>query len=138
MAPASGDTSPQPSELTHWPVQMHLINPAASHFQGADLLVAADCVAFSHGDFHRTFLRGKKLAIACPKLDQNLEVYLRKLVQLIDEARVNTITTTIMEVPCCGGLLRLINQARSMASHNVPLKVIVVSSRGQILREEWT
>ncbi len=138
MAPASGDTSPQPSELTHWPVQMHLINPAASHFQGADLLVAADCVAFSHGDFHRTFLRGKKLAIACPKLDQNLDVYLRKLVQLIDEARVNTITTTIMEVPCCGGLLRLINQARSMASRNVPLKVIVVSSRGQILREEWT
>lgn len=125
------------SELTHWPVQLHLINPAASHFQGADLLVAADCVAFSYGDFHRTFLKGKKVVIACPKLDQGLDLYLQKLVRLIDDARVNTIITAIMEVPCCGGLLRLINQAQALANRKVPVKVIVVSSHGEILREEW-
>lgn len=138
MAPAeAGETTPRASELTHWPVQFHLINPAASHFQGADLLVAADCVAFSHGDFHRTFLKGKKLVIACPKLDQSADTYVQKLVRLIDEARINTITTTIMEVPCCGGLLRIINQARALARRNVPVKAIVVSSTGEVLREEW-
>lgn len=135
--PTADERSLLSSELTHWPVQLHLINPAASHFQGADLLVAADCVAFSHGDFHRTFLKGKKLVIACPKLDKGLDIYLQKLVRLIDEARVNTITTTIMEVPCCGGLLRLIHQAQALANRKVPVKVIVVSSRGEILREEW-
>lgn len=129
--------APMASELTQWPVQMHLINPAASYFNGADLLVAADCVAFSHGDFHRTFLTGKKLVIACPKLDQGKEIYMQKFVRLIDEARVNTITVVIMEVPCCGGLIQMIQQAVAMASRKVPVKAVVVSIKGEVLEEGW-
>ncbi len=95
------------SELTHWPVQLHLINPIASHFKNADLLLAADCVAFSLGNFHQNYLKGRVLAIACPKLDQGKEIYVEKLRKLIDESKVNTITVMKMEVPCCGGILQM-------------------------------
>jgi NAD-dependent dihydropyrimidine dehydrogenase PreA subunit len=137
MISTTGKTAPMPSELTHWPVQMHLINPAAAYFQDADLLVAADCVAFAHGDFHRTFLNGKKLVIACPKLDQSKETYIQKLIRLVDEAKVNTITVAIMEVPCCGGLVQMVRQAAALSHRRVPVKVIVVSIRGEIIQDEW-
>jgi ferredoxin len=125
------------SELTHWPVQMHLINPAASYFQGADLLVAADCAGFAYGNFHNDFIKGRKMVIACPKLDQGKEIYIQKLTRLIDESRVNTITAVIMEVPCCGGLSQLIKIATQAASRKVPVKEVVISTRGEILSEEW-
>lgn len=131
------DTENIPSALTQWPVQMHLINPMASYFQSADLLVAADCVAFSLGNFHSKFLQGKKLAIACPKLDTNKEVYLEKLIRLIDDAKVNTITVMIMEVPCCGGLLQLAVNATQRSNRKVPVKAITVGIQGDILAEEW-
>lgn len=134
MAPAN---EPAPSALTHWPVQLHLINPAASYFQEADLLIAADCAAFAHGDFHQKFIRGKKMVIACPKLDQGKEVYIQKFVRLIDEARINTIQIVMMEVPCCGGLLSLVKTAMSFATRNVPVKVTVISIRGEVLSDEW-
>jgi NAD-dependent dihydropyrimidine dehydrogenase PreA subunit len=126
-----------PSALTQWPVQMHLINPAASYFQGADLLIAADCVAFSLGNFHSKFLQGKKLAIACPKLDSNKEVYQQKITSLIDNVRVNTITVMIMEVPCCGGLLQLAINASNQANRKVPVKAITIGIQGDILAEDW-
>ncbi len=126
-----------PSALTQWPVQMHLINPAAQYFNGADLLVAADCAAFSYGNFHNDFIKNKKLVIACPKLDQGKDIYVQKLVRLIDEAKVNTITTVIMEVPCCGGLSQMVQMATQMASRRVPVKEVVVSIRGEVLTEEW-
>ena len=94
----------QPSELRQWPVQMHLVNPNAPYFRSADLLLAADCVAFSMGSFHSKHLKGKSLAIACPKLDQGTDSYVEKLTAMIDIAKVNTITVMMMEVPCCGGL----------------------------------
>jgi len=125
------------SELTQWPVQMHLINPAASYFNGADLLVAADCAAFSHGNFHNQFIKGKKLVIACPKLDQGKEIYVQKLVKLIDESRVNTITVVIMEVPCCGGLSQMVQMAAQTASRRVPIKEVVIGIKGDVLSEEW-
>jgi NAD-dependent dihydropyrimidine dehydrogenase PreA subunit len=125
------------SELSQWPVQLHLINPAASYFQNADLLVAADCAAFAHGDFHRTFIRGKKLVIACPKLDQNKETYIQKFIRLIDEARVNTIAVVMMEVPCCGGLVQMVEYAAQQASRRVPVKAVTISVRGEVLSEEW-
>lgn len=125
------------SALTHWPVQLHLINPAASYFHGADLLIAADCVAFAHGDFHRKYISGKKVVIACPKLDQNKEIYIRKFISLIDDARVNTITVAIMEVPCCGGLTGMVQAAISGSERRVPLKLVVFSIRGEVLSEEW-
>jgi hypothetical protein len=116
---------------------LHLINPNASYFQGTDLLVSADCVAYSTGGFHNRFLKGKSLVIACPKLDRNTEIYVDKLSTLIDIARVNTITVMIMEVPCCGGLLQLVNAASSRANRKVPVKQMIVGISGEILKEEW-
>ncbi len=125
------------SELTQWPVQMHLINPAASYFNGADLLVAADCAGFAYGNFHNDFIKGRKMVIACPKLDQGKDIYIQKLTRLIDEARVNTITVVVMEVPCCGGLSQIVQMATQSASRKVPVKKVVVGIKGEILTEEW-
>jgi NAD-dependent dihydropyrimidine dehydrogenase PreA subunit len=125
------------SQLTHWPIQMHLLNPLAPHFKGSDVLLAADCCAFSFGDFHGKFLKDKKLAIACPKLDSNKEVYIEKLTQMIDDAKINTLTIMIMEVPCCGGLLQIAKLASEAAKRKVPLKLVVVGVEGEILQEDW-
>ncbi len=125
------------SALTHWPVQLHLINPAAEYFKNADLLVAADCTAFTHGDFHRLFLKNKKLVIACPKLDHSMEVYQEKLIRLINESKLNTITVLRMEVPCCGGLVSLVSEAVSRSGRFVPVKEVVLSVEGKVLQEEW-
>lgn len=125
------------SELRQWPVQMHLINPAANYFQNSDVVIAADCVAFAMGNFHQKFLKGKTLAIACPKLDDGQETYINKITRLINEANVNTITVLIMQVPCCGGLLQIAKIASSQASRKVPLKLLVVSIEGEVLKEEW-
>jgi len=127
----------QPSELRQFPVQLHLINPQAPYFQGANLLLAADCTAFAAGDFHSRFLKGKKLAIACPKLDSNMDNYKEKLVSMIDDAQIETLTVLIMEVPCCGGLLGVAKAARDRASRNIPIKVIVLSVQGEVKSEEW-
>lgn len=127
----------RPSQLTHWPVQLHLISPMAPHYQKADVLLAADCTAFSAGEFHRDFLKNKALIIACPKLDDGQEVYLEKIQALIDNAQINTLTVLIMEVPCCSGLLRLAQQALAQATRKIPLKCIVLSLQGDVLREDW-
>ena len=127
----------QPSELRQWPVQMHLINPGATYFRGCDLLLAADCVAFSMGGFHSNHLKGKSLAIACPKLDHGLDTYIEKLTSLIDISKINTITVMMMEVPCCGGLLQMVKTALSNASRKVPVKKLIVGINGEILQEEW-
>jgi NAD-dependent dihydropyrimidine dehydrogenase PreA subunit len=125
------------SELTHWPVQLHLVNPSAGHFAGADLLIAADCVPFSIPDFHIRFLKGKKLVIACPKLDSNKEVYVEKLKILIEETKINSIIVVIMEVPCCSGLLKLAETAVKSSSRKVPIKYSVVGIKGDVIAEEW-
>ncbi len=123
------------SQLAQWPIQLHLISPLNPAFEGADLLLAADCVAFDMADFNQNHLPGKRLVIACPKLDQGQEIYLDKMVALLDQAKVKTIEVMIMEVPCCGGLLRLAQQAVARASHKVPIKSIVVGLDGEIRRE---
>ncbi len=125
------------SQLGQWPVQMHLISPQNPVFHQADLLLAADCVAFALPDFNQKYLPGRKLAIACPKLDSNQEIYLAKLTALIDEAEVNTITVMIMEVPCCGGLLRTAQLAAQRARRKVPIKAIVVGVDGAVRQEGW-
>jgi NAD-dependent dihydropyrimidine dehydrogenase PreA subunit len=137
-APANNNNSyDQPSELRQWPVQMHLINPNAPYFRESDLLLAADCVAFSMGNFHSKYLKGKSLGIACPKLDHGSDVYIEKFTALIDIAKVNTITVMMMEVPCCGSLLQMVKAAMAKASRKVPLKMMVVGINGNILKEEW-
>jgi ferredoxin len=125
------------SELRQWPVQLHLLNPQANYFRNADVVLAADCVAFSMGDFHSKFLKGRSLAIACPKLDSNLESYIAKLTSMINDAQINTLTILRMEVPCCGGLKKLAQMAAQNAARNVPLKEIVVGIQGDILDENW-
>jgi len=130
-------TGPAPSELRQWPVQLHLVNPMASYFHGADVVLAADCVAFAMGDFHDRLLKNKSLAIACPKLDTNKEVYLDKLSTMISDAKINTLTVPIMEVPCCGGLIQMAKMAVQQSGRNIPIKKIVVGIKGDVLHEEW-
>jgi ferredoxin len=131
------DGQSQPSQLTHWPIQLHLLNPTAPHYQGADVLLAADCAPFAVADFHKDFLRGKSLAIACPKLDENQEVYVQKLTAMVDAARINTLTVIIMQVPCCQGLLRLAQAAVAQAQRKVPVRCVVASLQGEILQDAW-
>jgi NAD-dependent dihydropyrimidine dehydrogenase PreA subunit len=133
----SNNTTEQPSELRQWPVQMHLVNPQAPYFQNADVLMAADCVAFSMGNFHSKYLKGKGLAIACPKLDSNKDIYVDKLTAMIDLAKINTLTVMIMEVPCCSGLLQIAKMATENAKRKVPVKAMVVGLDGEIRSEEW-
>lgn len=131
---ASGDA---PSQLRQWPVQLHLLSPMAPYFRQADVVLAADCVSFAMGNFHDKYLKGRGLAIACPKLDSNQEVYVDKLAAMIDQAKINTLTVVIMQVPCCGGLLRTAQSAMARASRKIPLKLAVISVEGEVLSEEW-
>ena len=134
-AEAQGGT--RPSQLRQWPVQLHLVSPAAPYFQNADVLLTADCVAYTLGDFHKDHLDGHSLAVACPKLDAGQDSYREKLTALIDDAKINTLTVMIMEVPCCTGLLRLAQSAAAAASRKIPIKSKIVSVRGEVLSEEW-
>jgi ferredoxin len=136
-ATAATEAAPASSELRQWPVQLHLVNPMASYFQGADVVLAADCVAFAMGDFHNRLLKNKSLAIACPKLDSNKEIYIDKLASMISDAKINTLTVPIMEVPCCGGLIQMAKMAVQQSGRTVPVKKIVVGIKGDILNEEW-
>ncbi len=143
-APAAGHmfspvvpAAPQASELRQFPVQLHLLNPGAPFLQGANLLLAADCTAFACGDFHNRLLKGKALAIACPKLDNDTTSYVDRLAAMIDQSGIDTLTVAVMEVPCCGGLVRIAQTAREKASRKVPMKVVTLSVRGGVIGEEW-
>lgn len=130
-------TADAPSELRQWPVQLHLLNPQAGYFKNADVVLAADCVAFSMGNFHNRFLKGKTLAIACPKLDSNKEAYIEKLIDMIAKSNINTLSVIMMEVPCCGGLLQMAQMARQKSGKNIPLKKAIIWVQGEVLSEEW-
>jgi len=126
-----------PSALSHWPIQMHLVSPMAPHFSNTDLILAADCVAYAIGSFHQKFLPRKTLTIACPKLDEQQQIYLEKLKTLIEVAKINTLTVMIMQVPCCRGLLMLAKEALNQSSRKIPLKLMVVGVQGEILQDQW-
>ena len=134
-ATAASSVEGPPSQLRHWPVQLHLVPPSAPFFRGADVLLAADCVAFATGDFHQRFLAGRSLAIACPKLDSRQEVYLEKLVAMIDEAGIRSLQVVVMEVPCCRGLVGLAEEAARRARRQVPVECVVVTTGGRVLSE---
>jgi len=123
-------------ELNNWPIQLHLINPMAAAFAGAEILLAADCVGYANNNFHAEFLKDKSLLIACPKLDSGKEIYLKKLVALIDEASIKRLTVVVMEVPCCNGLFQLAKQAIYNAERKIRLNLIIVSIKGEILLNE--
>jgi Fe-S-cluster-containing hydrogenase component 2 len=124
------------STLTHWPIQMHLISPHAPQYKNSNLLLAADCVSFSMANFHQKYLNDKTLAIACPKLDQEQQVYLDKLVALIDDAGIQSILVMVMQVPCCSGLVNLAQTALQQSKRSVPVTITVVGIRGEILQEQ--
>ena len=113
----------------NWPVQLHLINPQSGVFNNAGLLLVADCVAYANPKLYSELLVGKKLAIACPKLDVNKESYVNKLIQMIDDSKINSLTVAIMEVPCCGGLIRLVEMAMEKSQRKIPMNKIVVKIR---------
>jgi NAD-dependent dihydropyrimidine dehydrogenase PreA subunit len=124
------------SELRQWPVQMHLINPAAPYFREADVVLAADCVAFSVGNFHQKYLQGHSLAIACPKLDSGKEIYVEKLKAMIDDSMIKSLQVLVMEVPCCSGLVHIARLAREAAGRKVPIRKTVISIKGEVINEE--
>ncbi len=125
------------SQLKQWPIQMHLISPEAPYYQNADVLLVADCVAYALGGFHPEYLKGKSIGIACPKLDEGQDVYSEKIKAWLEDAKINTLTVVIMEVPCCMGLSAIAERAMEGASRKVPLKRITVGLDGEIRQEEW-
>lgn len=128
------DGRAEPSRLRQWPIQLHLLPPAAPFLEGAELLLAADCVAYAVGGFHQAHLDGRALAIACPKLDSQQEAYVAKLAAMIDHGGIRSLKVMVMEVPCCSGLVRLAEEAVARAARTVPLRVTVVGIGGEIGR----
>src|ERR1035437_4975902 len=125
------------SQLGQWPIQLHLVSPEAPYYQKADVLLAADCVAYSVGDFHKDYLKGKSIAIACPKLDEGQDVYVEKIKSMIDDAKINTLTVMTMQVPCCMGLVAMARQALQSTKRKIPIKSIIISLQGEVLSEDW-
>jgi NAD-dependent dihydropyrimidine dehydrogenase PreA subunit len=125
---------PARSEISQWPIQLHLISPAAPYFQGADLLVAADCTAFALGSFHSDLLKGRKLVVACPKLDET-GPYADKLAALIRDAGLKSLTVAIMTVPCCTGLERIVERAVAASGVDIPVRTVVIGIDGQMAGE---
>jgi ferredoxin len=121
----------QPSTLRHWPVQLTLVPIQAPFLQGADVLLAAHCVAFAYGGFHQDFLKDHALLIACPKLDE-IEAHLDKLTQLVAHSGLKSLTVVHMEVPCCSGLVYLAKKAIEASGRKIPLREITIGVRGDI------
>jgi len=117
------------SQLRQWPVQLHLVPPTAPFLQQADVLLAADCVPFAYADFHKDFLKDKALLIACPKLDDT-SPYLDKLVAMIQQSQIRSLTVMHMEVPCCSGLVFLARQAVAASGLEIPLETIKIGISG--------
>lgn len=128
-APSAGSTQ---SALRQWPVQLTLLPMQGPIWENAHLLLAADCVPFAYPDFHSTMLAGKTLAIACPKLDE-CDAYVQKLATIFASNTVRSVTIARMEVPCCGGLVRIVNMALQMSGRtDIEVKEIVVGIRGVV------
>jgi Pyruvate/2-oxoacid:ferredoxin oxidoreductase delta subunit len=119
------------SQLGHWPVQLHLVPVAAPYFQGADLLVAADCVPFAYPRFHDDLLAGKALVVGCPKLD-DARAYAEKLGKIFTRSDVRGVTVARMEVPCCGGIAMAVRQGLAASGKSIPLREVVVGIDGAL------
>jgi len=122
-------TDSRPSELRQWPTQLHLVPPHAPYLQNAHLLIAADCVPFAYADFHKDFIKGRVLVNACPKLDDT-SPYVEKLAAIIAQNDIQSVTVTIMEVPCCRGMAMFAQQAIAQSGKDVPLEVTVIGVDG--------
>ena len=128
-ADKSGDVS---SQLGQWPVQLTLVSPMAPYFAGADLMLVADCVPFAMGDFHTKFLKGRAIAVACPKLDDT-GAYVQKIADILTTGKPKSLTVVHMEVPCCNGLRVLAEKAIAQSGSDLTIKDITISLRGELM-----
>lgn len=133
-APVTHAPGRQASALSHWPVQIRLIPPHAPFLKGADLLVVADCVPVAFPSLHQEFMQGKAVMIGCPKFDDAQE-YIDKFADIFKTAGIKSITTVVMEVPCCSGLPVIVRKGLEKSGSQVPMTQVVVSTQGRILEE---
>lgn len=119
------------SQLQQWPVQIRLVPVEAPFFQGADLLVAADCTAYAYAEFHKDFIRGRVTLVGCPKLDS--VDYAEKLTEIFRNNEIRSVTVVRMEVPCCGGMENAVKRALHASGKFLPWQVVTISTDGKIL-----
>jgi len=129
-SPETTQSGNRPSELRQWPTQLHLVPPTAPYLQNAHLLIAADCVPFAYPEFHRDFIKGRVLVNACPKLDDT-SPYVDKLAEMISLNDIQSITVTIMEVPCCRGMAMFAQRAIEKSGKDIPLEIAVIGVDGE-------
>ncbi|MEI8246735.1 MAG: 4Fe-4S binding protein [Lentisphaerota bacterium] len=130
-AKSSGHFYPSPSQLRQWPVQLHLVPIQAPYWNGADLLLTADCVSVAYADFQEKMLKGRKIIIACPKLDDTGN-YLDKLTEILKENDIKSLTAVRMEVPCCGGIVRLAELALHASGKDIEFNEITIGVNGTV------
>ncbi|MDD5722945.1 MAG: 4Fe-4S binding protein [Syntrophales bacterium] len=131
--PADVGKGVEKSSLTHWPVQIRLIPASAPFLKGADLLVLADCTAVAFSTLHRDLLKGKVVMMGCPKFD-GVQNYIDKFTDIFRTADIKSVTTVIMEVPCCSGLPMIVEKGMKAASRAIPMEKVVLSTRGEVLK----
>ena len=124
-----------PSQLGQWPVQLKLVSPEAPYFANADLLLVADCVPFAMADFHGKYLKGKNIAIGCPKLD-DVDFYIDKLAQIIKANNLNSLTVIHMQVPCCSGLTYIAKRAIEQSGVELAFEDVTIGLQGEVLQTE--
>jgi ferredoxin len=135
FTPEKAATQQVPLQLGQWPVQLHLLNPYAPFLQGANLLVAADCTAFAYGNFHQDFIRDHVVAIGCPKLDDS-QAYLDRLTAILTANELASITVVRMNVPCCGGIVRVVKAALAASGKQIPYREVVIATSGEIISDQ--
>lgn len=121
-----------PSQLRQWPVQINLVNVKASFFEGANILIAADCTAYAYANFHQEFIKGKVTLIGCPKLD-DLDGYINKLAEIFAGNTINSVTVARMSVPCCSGIVAAVKRALELSGQAIPYLERTISPEGKIL-----
>ena len=128
---ATEESTSVSSQLSQWPVQIKLVPVNAPYFEGANLLIAADCTAYAYGNFHSEFIRNRVTLIGCPKLDEG--DYTEKLTQILLNNDVKSLTIVRMEVPCCGGIENAAKNALLASGKFIPWQVVTISTDGRIL-----
>jgi NAD-dependent dihydropyrimidine dehydrogenase PreA subunit len=140
LQPSPCDTANVPgsqegSTLSHWPIQIRLVPAAAPFLENCDLLVTADCTAVSYPNINRDFVNGRVVMMGCPKFD-DAQMYVDRFTEIFNTGKVNSVTTLIMEVPCCSAMLQIIKKARDDAGSSVPVRQVVISTQGNIINDQ--
>jgi len=130
--PSPVSTGNQQSQLNQWPIQLALIPAEAPYLKNADLVLLADCTAVAYANLHRDFLKGKVIAMACPKLD-DAEPYVEKLAQMMSSNDFNSVEVVMMEVPCCGGLSYIMDRAKERSGVDINVRKTIISIEGNVL-----